>query len=159
MDNKEKLNKKVEKEYTNFLDNMEKKSNKQIINSAYEIVVKEEIKNNIENISLGKFQTKTLLKQDNLLNEFYKRWSVLPTKEKPYFYTGLIDDIQKLAREQITPDNELLVLLEEFKMNLADIKEHYADYYTFEVADTEKIIEYLEQLEVIKENRETKGRF
>ncbi len=156
MNNKEKLNKKIEKEYTNFIDSMEKKSNKEIINSAYEIVVKEEIKNNLENVSLGKFQTETLLKQANLLNEFYKRWSTSSiNKDKPYFYTGVIQDIQQLTREKTSTSDELAVLLEELKMNLADIQQHYADYYTFEIDDTEKIIEYLEQLEVIKENRET----
>lgn len=49
---------------------------------------------------------------------------------------------------------ELENLINKLKIDVKDIKEHLADYCYVEVNDVEAIIEYLEQLKVIKENKE-----
>ncbi|MCI9178046.1 MAG: hypothetical protein HFJ28_05765 [Clostridia bacterium] len=49
---------------------------------------------------------------------------------------------------------ELEELIEKVKIELEDIKEHKADYCWFEIEDTKDIIEYLEQLQIVAENRE-----
>ena len=45
-------------------------------------------------------------------------------------------------------------LIEKTKLNLEDVKEHDADLCYIDVEEVEAIIEYLQQLQVIKEYRE-----
>ena len=69
-----KLKEKVEKEFNNFKNKLRLKSKEEIINSAYEIVSKEEIKNTLEYMELHPKEKEALLKDNDLLNEFYHDW-------------------------------------------------------------------------------------
>ena len=74
MNNMEKLNKKLEKEYTEFLKEMRNKPKDDIIKGAYEITVKEELKDTIGYMNLHPTEIQALLNEDNVLTEFYHDW-------------------------------------------------------------------------------------
>lgn len=68
------LNKKVEQEYANFKKELEQKSPKEIIEKAYELVVKEQIKDELKEKNLVEDELKALLKEKDLLSECYEDW-------------------------------------------------------------------------------------
>lgn len=69
-----KLDEKLENEFNDFCEKTKEKSAEEIINSAYEITVKEEIKDSLKDMDLFPLEVDALLKQDNVLNEFYHDW-------------------------------------------------------------------------------------
>ena len=71
---KQKLFTKLEQELKNFKEKLKQKTADEIIESAYELTVKEEIVGEIKEKNLDKDELKALLKEDNLLSEFYEDW-------------------------------------------------------------------------------------
>lgn len=68
------LNEKVEQEYANFKKKLEQKSPKEIIEKAYELVVKEQIKDELKEKNLVEDELKALIKEKDLLSECYEDW-------------------------------------------------------------------------------------
>lgn len=68
------LNEKVEQEYADFKKELEQKSPKEIIEKAYELVVKEQIKDELKEKNLVEDELKALLKEKDLLSECYEDW-------------------------------------------------------------------------------------
>ena len=68
------LNQKLEKEFKDFCDKMEEKKPKEIVKKAYEITVKEELKEEIKNMRLEDKEKAIMIDQNNLLTEFYHDW-------------------------------------------------------------------------------------
>lgn len=68
------LNQKLEKEFKDFCDKMEEKKPKEIVKKAYEITVKEELKEEIKNMRLEEKEKAIMIDQNDLLTEFYHDW-------------------------------------------------------------------------------------
>lgn len=68
------LNQKLEREFKDFCDKMEEKKPKEIVKKAYEITVKEELKEEIKNMRLEEKEKAIMIDQNNLLTEFYHDW-------------------------------------------------------------------------------------
>lgn len=74
-DLKDILMKKVEQELYNYKQNLIKNyTPEQIINEAYEINFKEQIRDILDSSMLGRQKIKVLLKTDNILGELYDYW-------------------------------------------------------------------------------------
>lgn len=65
---------KVEQEYSNFKEKLEKKSPKEIISKSYELVVKEQIKDELKYRNYDINELKALNKKYDVLEEFYQDW-------------------------------------------------------------------------------------
>ncbi len=74
MDIKEKLNIELDKEYKKLCDELKRKSKEEIIESSYELTVKEELKEEIKNMDLYDKEILIMTEQKDLLNEFYHDW-------------------------------------------------------------------------------------
>lgn len=70
----EKLNEKLEKEFKEFCEMMKTKTPEEIIERAYEITVKEELKDEIVNMDLHDKEIEIMLGHNDLLTEFYHDW-------------------------------------------------------------------------------------
>ena len=68
------LEKKLEKEFNAFREKLKTKSPEEIIDKAYELIVKEEIKEELKNMKLHDQEKVIMLDQDDLLTEFYHDW-------------------------------------------------------------------------------------
>lgn len=68
------LNKKLNDEFETYKKKVIKKSPEEIINTAYELTVKEEIKDLLTFMNLDDREVKMLLKENNLLDYFYEDW-------------------------------------------------------------------------------------
>lgn len=68
------LQTKLEREFNHFKKGLKKLSKSKIIDKAYEIVVKEEIKDMLTYMYLHDAEKEMLFLQDDILNEFYKDW-------------------------------------------------------------------------------------
>lgn len=71
---KNSLNNKLDNEFASFCENTKTKSPQEILNSAYEITVKEEIKDSLKSMELYPLEVSALLKQKDILSEFYHDW-------------------------------------------------------------------------------------
>lgn len=71
---KNSLDEKLDNEFTSFCENAKTKSPQEILNSAYEITVKEEIKDSLKSMELYPLEVSALLKQKDILSEFYHDW-------------------------------------------------------------------------------------
>ena len=71
---KQELVERLEQEYSNLVKELEQASPKQIIDSAYELVLKEQIKYELQDRKYTTKEIKALLKQENILSEFYYGW-------------------------------------------------------------------------------------
>lgn len=72
---KDTLMKKVDQELFNYKQNLIKNCTpEQIINEAYEINFKEQIRDIIDSSMLGRQEIKVLLKTDNILGKLYDYW-------------------------------------------------------------------------------------
>ena len=71
---KEKLFEKLETELEDFEQKLKQKTVDEILESAYELTVKREIIGEIKEKNLDEDELKALLKEDNLLSEFYEDW-------------------------------------------------------------------------------------
>lgn len=68
------LSNKLNREFKEFCKNIMKKDKQAILNSAYEITVKEELKEELKNMNLYSAEKEMLFLQDDILNEFYHDW-------------------------------------------------------------------------------------
>lgn len=72
---KDTLMKKVDQELFNYKQNLIKNyTPEQIINEAYEINFKEQIRDILDSSMLGREEMKVLLKTDNILGKLYNYW-------------------------------------------------------------------------------------
>lgn len=74
MNNTDKLIKKLEKEYEKFIYKIKETGVDNVINNAYEIVIKQAIIDYISCEEIDNTEVQALLKKDNLLNELYNEW-------------------------------------------------------------------------------------
>lgn len=68
------LETKLEREFNHFKKGLKKLPKNKIINKAYEITAKEEIKDTLINMELHDAEKEMLFYQDDILNEFYHDW-------------------------------------------------------------------------------------
>ena len=68
------LEEKLDKEFKELCENLEQKTPREIIDRAYEITVKEEIKEELISMNLHDKEKIIMLGQKDLLNEFYHDW-------------------------------------------------------------------------------------
>lgn len=68
------LQTKLEREFNHFKKGLKKLPKSKIIDKAYEIVVKEEIKDMLTYMDLHDTEKEMLFLQDDILNEFYHDW-------------------------------------------------------------------------------------
>lgn len=68
------LQTKLEREFNHFKKGLKKLPKSKIIDKAYEIVVKEEIKDMLAYMDLHDTEKEMLFLQDDILNEFYHDW-------------------------------------------------------------------------------------
>lgn len=68
------LETKLEREFNHFKKGLKKLSKNKIIDKAYEITSKEEIKDILINMDLHDAEKEMLFYQDDILNEFYHDW-------------------------------------------------------------------------------------
>lgn len=68
------LETKLEKEFKYFKKSLKKLPKNKIIDKAYEITAKEEIKDTLINMNLHDTEKEMLFLQDDILNEFYHDW-------------------------------------------------------------------------------------
>ena len=65
---------KLDKEYKDFCRKIMTKDKKEIFDRAYEITVKDELKEELKNMELYDAEKEMIILQDDVLNEFYKDW-------------------------------------------------------------------------------------
>lgn len=65
---------KIEQEYATLKQVLEQKTPKEIIAKAYELVVKEQIKDELKYRNYDKSELKALIKRKDILEEFYQDW-------------------------------------------------------------------------------------
>lgn len=65
---------KLDREFKEFCQNLMKKDKTVILDSAYEITVKDELKEEIKNMDLYEEEKEMMFLQEDLLNEFYHDW-------------------------------------------------------------------------------------
>ena len=68
------LETKLEREFKQFKKGLKKLSKNKIIDKAYELITKEEIKDALINMDLHDAEKEILFYQDDVLNEFYHDW-------------------------------------------------------------------------------------
>jgi len=164
------LNQKIENEYNMFLYEIEQLNPKGIIGKAYEIVIKDKIRNLFnEEDNLNEYQIKGLLSLENTLDRIYKDWK----KGNGIFYIDLEEqstDFVKYIEEEYkqnlfeeienSPNYELIEIisnvLEEYsdKMECTEIKNRY-EIDNFNIIDINKVLNAekgIEDLYTIFEN-------
>lgn len=98
MKNLNKLDEKLEKEFSTFRKNTKKKSKEEIIDSAYELTVKEELKDTLKGMDLFPLEVTTLLKQKDTLDEFYHDWLNVDTPLGEILEDSISESISMLTR-------------------------------------------------------------
>ena len=68
------LETKLEREFKAFKKDLKKLPKNKIIDKAYELISKEEIKDTLLNMDLHEAEKEMLFYQDDILNEFYHDW-------------------------------------------------------------------------------------
>lgn len=68
------LEEKLDKEFNTFREKLKTKSPEEIIDKAYELIVKEEINEELKNMKLHDQEKVIMLDQSDLLTEFYHDW-------------------------------------------------------------------------------------
>lgn len=71
---KEKLFEKVENELNDFKEELKQKTPNEIIENAYKLTAMDGIIGELKERNFDKEELKALLKEDNLLSEFYEDW-------------------------------------------------------------------------------------
>ena len=71
---KQKLYKKIEQELEDYKEELKTKTPEEIIESAYQLVVKDEIKEELKCRDFERYEIIALLKEKDLLTEFYTDW-------------------------------------------------------------------------------------
>lgn len=96
--NQNSLEEKLEKEFKDFYNKTKTKSPDEIMQSSYEITVKEEIKNNLKDMNLYPLEVKALLKQNDILNEFYHDWLDVDTPLGEILENSIEESIAMVTR-------------------------------------------------------------
>jgi hypothetical protein len=68
------LSLKLDNEFNDFCEDLKTKAPEEIIKNAYEITVKEELKEEIKNMNLHEKEKAIMIDQNELLTEFYHDW-------------------------------------------------------------------------------------
>ena len=108
LEEKNNLDKKLDNEFSNFCEKTKTKSPQEILNSAYEITVKEELKDSLKNMNLFPLEITALLKQNDILNEFYHDWLNIDTPLGEVLENSIQESISMVTRyyENKTKDKE-----------------------------------------------------
>lgn len=116
MDNTEELSnkvyKKLEHEFDMFKESCLSKTKEEIINSAYEITIKEEIVESFKNKVYDEEQYLALLENDNMLENIYQDWMNaetgihIPIEESIDFYLDEIEE--KYTKLESDPNSKLI---------------------------------------------------
>lgn len=116
MDNTEELSnkvyKKLESEFDMFKESCLSKTKEEIINSAYEITIKEEIVESFRKNSYDEEQYLALLENDNMLENIYQDWMNaesgihIPIEESIDFYLNEIEE--KYTKLESDPNSKLI---------------------------------------------------
>ncbi len=104
--NQNSLEEKLEKEFKDFYNKTKTKSSDEIMQYAYEITVKEEIKNNLKDMDLYPLEVKALLKQNDILNEFYHDWLNVDTPLGEILENSIEESIAMVTRYYKSNDKE-----------------------------------------------------
>lgn len=92
------LENKLNKEFKEFYEKTKKKSLDEIMQSAYEVTVKEEIRDSLKNMDLFPLEVKALLKQKDILNEFYHDWLNVDTSLGEVLENSIEESIAMVTR-------------------------------------------------------------
>ena len=95
---KNSLDEKLDNEFTSFCENAKTKSPQEILNSAYEITVKEEIKDSLKSMDLYPLEVSDLLKQKDILSEFYHDWLNVDTPLSEVLENSIQESLAMVTR-------------------------------------------------------------
>lgn len=95
---KNSLDEKLDNEFTSFCENVKTKSPQEILNSAYEITVKEEIKDSLKSMDLYPLEVSDLLKQKDILSEFYHDWLNVDTPLSEVLENSIQESLAMVTR-------------------------------------------------------------
>lgn len=98
LEEKNSLDEKLDNEFTSFCENAKTKSPQEILNSAYEITVKEEIKDSLKSMELYPLEVNALLKQNDILSEFYHDWLNVDTPLGEVLENSIQESIAMVTR-------------------------------------------------------------
>lgn len=93
-----KLNEKLDKEYEDFCKEIMTKDKKEIFDRAYEITVKEEIKETLKDLDMFNEEKEIIISQDDILTEFYHDWLDSDVPLGDVLRYGLEESIAVLTR-------------------------------------------------------------
>ena len=96
--NLNKLDEKLDKEYNKFREETREKTKEEILNKAYELTVKEELKETIKGMDLFELEVIAMLDQKDLLNEFYNDWQNTETPLGEVLEISIDESISMLTR-------------------------------------------------------------
>ena len=96
---KEKLFAKVEKELEEFKQELKQKTPDEIIESAYELTVKKEIISQLKELNLDYEELNALVKEKNLLSQFYENWIHSDGQLGEVLSYGMMDEIELIVDE------------------------------------------------------------
>lgn len=164
------LNQKIENEYNMFLYEIEQLNPKGIIGKAYEIVIKDKIRNLFnEEDNLNEYQIKGLLSLENTLDSIYEDWKkgdgvfYIDLEEQTTDFVKYVEEeyIQRILEEiEDSPNHELIEIisnvLEKYsdKIECNEIKNRY-EIDNFNIIDINKVLNAengIEDLYTIFEN-------
>ncbi len=89
---------KLDTEFDNYCNLLRTKTADEIIDSAYELVVKQEIKDYLKNMDLFPKEVRILLGQDDILNEFYHDWLNVDTPLGESLENSVSESISMVTR-------------------------------------------------------------
>lgn len=96
---KEKLEKKLEEEYKEFVDELKTKSPEIIIDRSYENTIKKEMIYKIMDRQYEIIELKVLLKRECLLDEFYEAWLKVDGDINEVFEFTIDNSVDKIMCE------------------------------------------------------------
>lgn len=96
---KQKLEEKLDLEYKELVEKLKKCNPEEIINRAYELVVKDEIIGQIKEMNLEKTEVKAMLKENDLLSECYEDWKNADGALGETVYPTIVDTIDIITAE------------------------------------------------------------
>lgn len=97
---KNKLNKKIQKEYDEFIERLKLLSPEQIIERSYEKVFKEELMTTVQYKELSKSEINALLKMDYPLDSLYQEWLKNDLSYIPLIEDTVDDHMKKVMKLQ-----------------------------------------------------------
>lgn len=92
------LEQKLDKEFEEYCNSLKNKTPSEIIDSAYEITVKQEMKDYLKNMALFPKELRILLEQNNILTEFYHDWLNVDTPLGESLESSVGESISMITR-------------------------------------------------------------